>query len=72
MDPEIIQDGPGTGPICGMALEPMDGVAEGPNPELIDVHPAMKKRLRGPKDHRGHNQEFQIKCEGFTKPCSNW
>lgn len=36
MDPEIIQDGPGTCPICGMALEPMDGVAEGPNHELID------------------------------------
>lgn len=36
MDPEIIQNGPGTCPICGMALEPMDGVAEGPNHELID------------------------------------
>lgn len=36
MDPEIVQDGPGTCPICGMALEPMGGVAEGPNEELID------------------------------------
>jgi len=36
MDPEIIQEGPGTCPICGMALEPMDGVADGPNHELID------------------------------------
>ena len=36
MDPEIIQEGPGTCPICGMALEPMDGVAEGPNEELVD------------------------------------
>ncbi|MCB1385393.1 MAG: heavy metal translocating P-type ATPase [Nitratireductor sp.] len=36
MDPEIVQEGPGTCPICGMALEPMDGIAEGPNPELID------------------------------------
>lgn len=36
MDPEVIQEGPGTCPICGMALEPMDGVAEGPNHELID------------------------------------
>ena len=38
MDPEIIQEGPGTCPICGMALEPM-GIPtgdEGPNPELID------------------------------------
>ena len=36
MDPEIVQEGPGTCPICGMALEPMSGVAEGPNEELID------------------------------------
>lgn len=36
MDPEIVQEGPGTCPICGMALEPMGGVAEGPNPELVD------------------------------------
>ena len=36
MDPEIVQEGPGTCPICGMALEPMSGVAEGPNEELAD------------------------------------
>lgn len=36
MDPEIVQEGPGTCPICGMALEPMGGVSEGPNPELTD------------------------------------
>ena len=36
MDPEVIQEGPGTCPVCGMALEPMDGVSEGPNEELID------------------------------------
>ncbi|WP_223475253.1 heavy metal translocating P-type ATPase [Oricola indica] len=36
MDPEIVQEGPGTCPICGMALEPMSGVSEGPNTELID------------------------------------
>ncbi|MEX3007253.1 heavy metal translocating P-type ATPase [Hoeflea sp. TYP-13] len=36
MDPEIIQDGPGTCPICGMALEPMGGVSDEPNHELID------------------------------------
>lgn len=36
MDPEIVQDGPGTCPICGMALEPMDGISDGPNHELID------------------------------------
>jgi Cu+-exporting ATPase len=38
MDPQIVQEGPGTCPICGMALEPM-GIPtgeEGPNPELVD------------------------------------
>jgi Cu+-exporting ATPase len=38
MHPEIQQVGPGTCPLCGMALEPM-GVPtgdEGPNPELVD------------------------------------
>ncbi|RMF41774.1 MAG: heavy metal translocating P-type ATPase, partial [Alphaproteobacteria bacterium] len=37
MDPEIVQEGPGDCPICGMALEPMTPTAEtGPNPELVD------------------------------------
>jgi Cu+-exporting ATPase len=37
MDPEIQQIGPGTCPICGMALEPMGVPADtGPNPELVD------------------------------------
>ncbi len=37
MDPEIIQDGPGTCPICGMALEPMVPTLDsGPSPELVD------------------------------------
>jgi Cu+-exporting ATPase len=36
MDPEIVQKSLGTCPICGMALELMDGVAEGPNLELVD------------------------------------
>jgi Cu+-exporting ATPase len=36
MDPEIVQEGPGTCPICGMALEPMDGVSDEPSHELID------------------------------------
>ena len=38
MDPEIVQDKPGTCPICGMALEPMTVTADaGPNPELVDM-----------------------------------
>ena len=38
MHPEIIQDGPGNCPICGMALEPA-GIPtdDGPNPELVDM-----------------------------------
>jgi len=38
MDPEIVQIGPGTCPICGMALEPMDIVAEEqPDPEYVSM-----------------------------------
>jgi Cu+-exporting ATPase len=38
MHPEIRQTGPGSCPICGMALEPLDATAEvGPNHELIDM-----------------------------------
>ncbi len=38
MHPEIRQVGPGTCPICGMALEPEVATADtGPNPELIDM-----------------------------------
>ncbi|MGE8942097.1 heavy metal translocating P-type ATPase [Leptospira interrogans] len=38
MDPQIRQVGPGTCPICGMALEPELVTADtGPNPELIDM-----------------------------------
>jgi Cu+-exporting ATPase len=38
MHPEIVRDGPGDCPICGMALESMGVPAgdEGPNPELVD------------------------------------
>ena len=36
MHPQIVQDGPGSCPICGMALEPMDGVSDEPNHELLD------------------------------------
>ncbi len=38
MHPEIRQEGPGSCPICGMALEPEMVTADaGPNPELIDM-----------------------------------
>jgi Cu+-exporting ATPase len=38
MDPEVRQEGPGTCPICGMALEPETvSLEDGPDPELIDM-----------------------------------
>src|SRR5690606_11702894 len=37
MHPEVRQEGPGTCPKCGMALEPeMPSLDEGENPELVD------------------------------------
>ena len=39
MDPEVVQEGPGDCPVCGMALEPM-GVplpSDEPNPELVSM-----------------------------------
>nr|WP_284734649.1 heavy metal translocating P-type ATPase [Sphingosinicella terrae] len=43
MHPEIRQVGPGSCPICGMALEPAEpSLEEGPNPELVD----MSRRFR--------------------------
>ena len=38
MHPEVVQDGPGSCPICGMALEPRTvGLEEEENPELVDM-----------------------------------
>lgn len=38
MHPEIVREGPGSCPICGMALEPMTpGAGKAHNPELIDM-----------------------------------
>lgn len=38
MHPEIVRDGPGSCPVCGMALEPRTvTLDEGPNPELVDM-----------------------------------
>lgn len=37
MHPQVRQEGPGTCPICGMALEPEEpSLDDGPNPELVD------------------------------------
>ena len=38
MHPEIVRNGPGSCPICGMALEPrVASLDDGPNPELMDM-----------------------------------
>ena len=38
MHPEIVRDGPGPCPICGMALEPRTfSLTDEPNPELLDM-----------------------------------
>src|SRR5574338_999954 len=38
MHPEIIRDGPGSCPICGMALEPLTiSLEDEENPELVDM-----------------------------------
>src|SRR5262249_1666587 len=38
MHPEVVQDHPGSCPVCGMALEPLVPTAEeGPNPEVVDM-----------------------------------
>jgi P-type Cu+ transporter len=43
MHPEIVQRGPGSCPICGMALEPqVASLDDAPNPELVD----MTRRFR--------------------------
>ena len=42
MHPEIVRDGPGSCPICGMALEPMMPTGDERNPELED----MTRRFR--------------------------
>jgi len=37
MHPEIVRDGPGNCPICGMTLEPAGISSDEPNPELADM-----------------------------------
>jgi P-type Cu+ transporter len=51
MDPEVRQEGPGSCPICGMALEPEQvSLDQGPDPELID----MVRRFRIAQIGRAH------------------
>ena len=38
MHPEVVQDGPGNCPKCGMALEPREAVGVEENPELADMN----------------------------------
>ena len=53
MHPEVRQLGPGSCPICGMALEPLEvGVDAGPNPELADM---TRRFWYGGRDRRSLN-----------------
>ncbi|WP_246661603.1 heavy metal translocating P-type ATPase [Tardiphaga sp. vice304] len=46
MDPEVRQVGPGTCPICGMALEPEQvSLEDAPDPELVDMSRRFKIAL---------------------------
>ena len=63
MHPEVRQVGPGSCPICGMALEPLDVTAEaGPNPELADmtrrfwIGLVLTLPVAGPRDGRASHQ----------------
>lgn len=86
MDPEIRQIGPGTCPICGMALEPdMPSADTGPNPEYVDF--LRRLTLAGPLvipimilDMGGHAGAFEwmspfvsglIQC-AFSLPIILW
>ncbi len=51
MHPEVVQDGPGSCPICGMALEPRVTTLDEQNPELDDMDAAASLVARG---HRAH------------------
>ncbi len=47
MHPQIVRDGPGSCPICGMALEPRTVTLEQPeNPELVDM--GRRFKVEGP------------------------
>ena len=60
MHPEIVRDGPGACPICGMALEPMTvALEEEANPELIDMTCMIRLRRM--------NNMFPISTSDFFK-----
>ena len=46
MDPEVVADGPGACPICGMALEPAVATGDEGNPELDDMQRRFRSRSR--------------------------
>ena len=45
MDPEVVSDGPGACPICGMALEPAVATGDEGNPELDDMETRFRWAL---------------------------
>jgi Cu+-exporting ATPase len=76
MHPEIRRSGPGTCPICGMALEPVTVTADsGPNPELADMTRRFKvaSALSIPVLILGMGRDLLPALhDAVSAPVSNW
>ncbi|GAB3069369.1 heavy metal translocating P-type ATPase [Pedococcus soli] len=76
MHPEIRRPGPGTCPICGMALEPVRVTADsGPNPELADMTRRFKvaTALSIPVLILGMGRDLVPALhDAISAPVSNW
>ena len=78
MHPEIVQEGPGHCPKCGMALEPMGIPAEhdhGGHPELVDftrrLKVAVPLSLALVALDMGQHVSASIFCPSYHLTCSN-
>lgn len=68
MHPQIRRAEPGSCPICGMALEPLQPAAEaGPNPELRDM---MRRFLGGRRPHPPHRDSRNGRRCASAQPAS--
>ena len=74
MHPEIRQVGPGSCPICGMALEPLDRRrGTGPNPELLDMTRRfwIGARAHGPGGRPGDGRRISRPSACTTRPAAD-
>ena len=59
MHPEVRQVGPGSCPICGMALEPLEvSATEDADPELRDIGPSRADQLMQPQQVPAHIERY--------------